>query len=140
LRPGGDVTLVTYGALCRIALEAAAELQRLGVDVEIIDCQTLDPFDLDHSIVRSLERTNALLVVDEDVPGGASAYVLRHILEVQEGYDHLEVPARTLAATPNRSPVGQDGDYYTKPNREDIVEAVYAIMRERRPDEFPAIA
>lgn len=140
LRPGGDVTLVTYGALCRIALEAAAELERLGIDVEIIDCQTLDPFDLDHSIVRSLERTNALLVVDEDVPGGASAYVLRHILEVQEGYDHLEVPARTLAATPNRSPVGQDGDYYTKPNREDIVEAVYAIMRERRPDEFPAIA
>lgn len=140
LRPGSDVTLVTYGALCRIALEAAARLEALGIDVEVVDCQTLEPFDLGHSIVRSVQKTGALLVVDEDVPAGAASYVLRHILETQKGYDHLEVPARTLTAVANRSPVGQDGDYYTKPNAEDIVEAVYAIMRERRPDDFPALA
>src|SRR5436309_3136568 len=140
LRSGADVTLVTYGALCRIAGEAAEDLAELGIDTEIVDVQTLLPFDIDHAIAESVAKTRALLVVDEDVPGGASAYILREVTEVQGGIDHLDVGPRTLTATANRVAVGNDGDYFSKPNREDIVGAVYAIMRERRPDDFPPIA
>ena len=139
IREGRDLTLVTYGALCRIALEAADGLARIGIQVEVVDVQTLLPFDLDHAIAESVERTGALLVVDEDVPGGASAYILRQVIEVQGAVDHLEVGPRTLTATANRVAVGNDGDYFSKPNREDIFAAAYAIMRERRPDEFPPI-
>jgi pyruvate/2-oxoglutarate/acetoin dehydrogenase E1 component/TPP-dependent pyruvate/acetoin dehydrogenase alpha subunit len=139
IRPGRDVTLVTYGALCRIALEAAADLARFGIEAEVIDAQTLLPFDLDHAIAGSIERTGALLIVDEDVPGGASAYILREVLETQGAIDHLEVGARTLTGTANRVAVGNDGDYFSKPNREDIFEWAYAIMRERRPNDFPPI-
>ena len=139
IREGRDLTLVTYGALCRIALEAADDLARIGIQVEVVDVQTLLPFDLDHAIAESVERTGALLVVDEDVPGGASAYILRQVIEVQGAVDHLEVGPRTLTATANRVAVGNDGDYFSKPNREDIFAAAYAIMRERRPDEFPSI-
>ncbi|HUG55868.1 MAG TPA: thiamine pyrophosphate-dependent enzyme [Candidatus Limnocylindrales bacterium] len=139
LRPGRDITLVTYGACCRIALEAAELLEPLGIDVEVVDVRTLQPFDLAHSIVGSLERTGALLVVDEDVPGGASAYVMRHVLEDQEGILHLDVTPRTLTARANRAPVSQDGDYFAKPNRDDVVRACYGIMRERRPADFPAL-
>src|SRR3989442_885054 len=140
LRSGADVTLVTYGALCRIAVEAAQDLAELGIGTEIVDVQTLLPFDIDHAIAESVAKTRALLVVDEDVPGGASAYILREVTEVQGGIDHLDVGPRTLTATANRVAVGNDGDYFSKPNREDIVGAVYAIMRERRPDDFPPIA
>ena len=140
LRSGSDVTLVTYGALCRIALEAAEDLAELGIDTEIVDVQTLLPFDLDHAVAESVAKTRALLVVDEDVPSGASAYILREVTEVQGGIDDLDVGPRTLTATANRVAVGNDGDYFSKPNREDIVGAVYAIMRERRPDDFPPIA
>jgi 2-oxoisovalerate dehydrogenase E1 component len=139
IRDGRDLTLVTYGALCRITMEAATDLARMGIEAEIVDVQTLLPFDREHAIARSVERTGALLVVDEDVPGGASAYILREVLEVQGAIDHLDVPARTLTATSNRVAVGNDGDYFSKPNREDIVAAAYAIMRERRPDDFPPI-
>ena len=139
IRPGKDITVVTYGALCRIALEACAVLEKLGVDVELVDVQTLDPFDLVGAIGDSVRKTGALLVLDEDVPGGASAFILRHALEVQAAQDALEVPARTLTAVANRSPVGQDGDHYTKPSREDVIEAVYAIARERDPARFPEI-
>jgi pyruvate/2-oxoglutarate/acetoin dehydrogenase E1 component len=139
LREGRDVTLVTYGALCRIALEAADELAALGIETEIIDVQTLLPFDRDHAIAESVGKTGALLVVDEDVPGGASAYIVREVVEVQGAVDHLEVGPRTLTARANRVAVGNDGDYFSKPGRDDIVEAVYAIARERRPDEFPAL-
>jgi len=137
VRAGSDLTIVTYGALVRIAVEAAAILSALGVDAEIIDVQTLNPFDLRGAIAKSLQKTNALLVLDEDVPGGASAFILREVLEVQHGFDHLDAPPRTLAAAENRAPVGVDGDYFAKPNREQIVEAAYGIMRERRPHEFP---
>ena len=137
VRPGSDLTIVTYGALVRIAVEAAAILTSLGIDVEIIDAQTLNPFDVRGAIARSLKKTNALLVVDEDVPGGASAYILREVLEVQGGFEHLDAAPRTLPAAEHRAPVGVDGDYFSKPNREEIVEAVYAMMRERRPREFP---
>jgi pyruvate/2-oxoglutarate/acetoin dehydrogenase E1 component/TPP-dependent pyruvate/acetoin dehydrogenase alpha subunit len=139
IREGRDVTLVTYGALCRIAIEAAADLANVGIDTEIVDVQTLLPFDRDHAIAESVEKTGALLVVDEDVPGGASAYIVREVVETQGAIDHLEVGPRTLTAVANRVAVGNDGDYFSKPNRDDIFEAVYAIMRERRPDDFPPI-
>ncbi|HEX9496435.1 MAG TPA: thiamine pyrophosphate-dependent enzyme [Candidatus Limnocylindria bacterium] len=137
VRPGADLTIVTYGALVRIAMEAAATLSALGIDAEIVDAQTLNPFDLHGSIARSVRKTNALLVVDEDVPGGASAFILREVLETQHGFEHLDAAPRTLTSAENRAPVGVDGDYFTKPNREQIVETAYAMMRERRPRDFP---
>jgi 2-oxoisovalerate dehydrogenase E1 component len=139
IREGNDVTLVTYGALCRIALEACTTLDELGISVEVIDVRTLLPFDVGHTIVESVKRTNALIVVDEDVPGGASAYCLQQILETQRGYEHIDVLPRTLTAKANRTGVGQDSDYFTKPNREDIVEAVYELMRERDPSAWPSL-
>jgi pyruvate/2-oxoglutarate/acetoin dehydrogenase E1 component/TPP-dependent pyruvate/acetoin dehydrogenase alpha subunit len=137
VRPGSDLTIVTYGALVRVALEAADTLGAMGVDPEIIDVQTLNPFDLHGGIAKSLAKTNALLVVDEDVPGGASAFILREVLEVQRAFEHLDAAPRTLTGAENRTPVGVDGDYFTKPNRERIAEAAYALMRERRPRDFP---
>jgi pyruvate/2-oxoglutarate/acetoin dehydrogenase E1 component/TPP-dependent pyruvate/acetoin dehydrogenase alpha subunit len=139
IRAGSDVTLVTYGALCRIAMEAADDLATVGIETEIVDIQTLLPFDRDHAIAESVQKTGALLVVDEDVPGGASAYIVREVVETQGAIDDLDVGPRTLTGAPNRVAVGNDGDYFSKPNREDIFEAVYAIMRERRPDDFPPI-
>jgi pyruvate/2-oxoglutarate/acetoin dehydrogenase E1 component/TPP-dependent pyruvate/acetoin dehydrogenase alpha subunit len=139
LRQGTDLTVVTYGACCAIALEAAKALQGLGVSCELIDVQTLNPFDLDHTIVRSLERTHAVLFLDEDMPGGASAFMMQQVLEVQQGWWHLDSAPRTLAASPNRPAYGPDGDYFTKPNRESIVTAVYAMVRERQPWRFPEL-
>jgi pyruvate/2-oxoglutarate/acetoin dehydrogenase E1 component/TPP-dependent pyruvate/acetoin dehydrogenase alpha subunit len=139
LREGSDVTVVTYGACCSIALDAATMLEGFGVSCEVIDVQTLNPFDINHTIVRSLERTHALVCVDEDVPGGASAFMLQQILEVQNGWWHLDAAPRTLAASPNRPAYGPDGDYFTKPNREGIVRAVYDLARERQPWRFPAL-
>jgi pyruvate/2-oxoglutarate/acetoin dehydrogenase E1 component len=139
IREGRDLTLVTYGWLCRIALEAANDLAALGIDVEIIDVRTLLPFDVEQRIAASVRKTGALLVVDEDLPGGASAYILQQALDTQRAIDHLDIPARTLSATANRTPVGTDGDYFTKPSREDIVAAAYAMARERDPDSYPAL-
>jgi 2-oxoisovalerate dehydrogenase E1 component len=139
LREGADVTVVTYGACCAIALEAAKVLQDLGVSGEVIDVQTLNPFDLDGSIVRSVEKTHAVLFLDEDMPGGASAFMMQQVLEVQQGWWHLDSAPRTLAASPNRPAYGPDGDYFTKPNRESIVNAVYAMVRERQPWRFPEL-
>jgi 2-oxoisovalerate dehydrogenase E1 component len=138
LREGSDMTLVTYGACCRIALDAAEELAEMDIDVEVIDVQTLNPFDIDHSISKSLEKTNAVLCVDEDVPGGASAYMLQKVIDEQEGWQHLDAAPRTLAASPNRSAYATDGQYFTKPNRESIVESIYGTMHERDPVAFPA--
>jgi len=139
LREGNDATVVTYGACCAIALDAAQALEELGVSCEVIDVQTLNPFDVNHMLVRSLEKTHALVCVDEDVPGGASAFMLQQILEAQRGWWHLDAAPRTLAASPNRPAYGPDGDYFTKPNRESIVEAVYEVVRERQPWRFPAL-
>lgn len=137
VRAGSDLTIVTYGALVRVALEAAETLSAMGIDAEIVDVQTLNPFDLHGAIAKSLAKTNALLVVDEDVPGGASAFILHEVLEVQHGFEQLDAPPRTLTAAEHRVPVGVDGDYFAKPNREQIVECAYAMMRERRPRDFP---
>ena len=139
LREGTDATVVTYGACCAIALDAAKALDSLGVSCEVIDVQTLNPFDLNHSIVRSVEKTHALVCLDEDVPGGASAFMLQQVLEVQKGWWHLDAAPRTLPASPNRPAYGPDGDYFTKPNRESVVEAVYQIVRERQPWRFPPL-
>ncbi len=139
LRAGRDVTLVTYGALCRIALEAAQLLAHAGIDVEIVDAQTLEPFDIEQRIVGSVRKTGAIVVVDEDVPGGASAFIMQQVLEGQSAFEYLDATPRTLTAHANRAAVGQDGDYFSKPNREDIVAAVYGLMRERRPAEFPSL-
>ena len=139
LRSGTDATVVTYGACCAIALDAAATLEGLGVSCEVIDVQTLNPFDINQTLVSSLAKTRALICLDEDVPGGASAFMLQQILEVQQGWWHLDEAPRTLAASPNRPAYGPDGDYFTKPNRETIVEAVYSVVRERQPWRFPPL-
>jgi pyruvate/2-oxoglutarate/acetoin dehydrogenase E1 component/TPP-dependent pyruvate/acetoin dehydrogenase alpha subunit len=139
LRAGTDVTVVTYGACCGIALDAAKALDELGVSCEVIDVQTLNPFDVERSIVRSLEKTHAVLFLDEDMPGGASAFMMQQVLEKQDGWWHLDSAPRTLAASPNRPAYGPDGDYFTKPNRESVVEAVYSLMRERRPEKYPPL-
>jgi 2-oxoisovalerate dehydrogenase E1 component len=140
LRSGTDVTLVTYGACCAIALDAAVALQDLGVSLEVIDVQTLNPFDVGGMLAQSLEKTHALMCVDEDVPGGASAFILQQILEKQNGWWHLDAAPRTLTGTPNRPAYGPDGDYFTKPNRESIVSAVYEVVRERQPWRLPPLA
>ncbi len=139
LREGVDATIVTYGACCRIALDAAAVLESLGISVEVVDVRSLAPFDIHKSIAKSVAKTNALLVVDEDGPAGASAYILQQILEEQNAYDWLDAKPRTLTAKPHRPAYGTDGDYFSKPNAEDIVEAVYATMHERNPDKFPLV-
>ena len=139
LREGADATVVTYGACCAIALDAALTLEELGVSCEVIDVQTLNPFDVGSMLVRSVEKTHALVCVDEDVPGGASAFMLQQVLEAQKGWWHMDAAPRTLSASPNRPAYGPDGDYFSKPNRESIVQAVYEIVRERQPWRFPAL-
>jgi pyruvate/2-oxoglutarate/acetoin dehydrogenase E1 component len=139
LIPGDDVTIVTYGACVRIAEEAAKFLDTLGISVELIDVQTLLPFDINRVILTSIRKTNAVLFLDEDVPGGATAYMLQQVLEIQGAYDELDAPPRTLTGAAHRSPYGSDGDYWCKPSAEDVVETVYAMMRERRPAVFPKI-
>ena len=139
LREGRDVTVVTYGACCAIALEAARDLDELGVSTEIIDVQWLNPFDVRRTISRSLDKTHAVLFLDEDMPGAASAFLMQQVLEAQNGWWSLDAAPRTLTASPNRPAYGPDGDYFTKPNREAIVSRVYEIMRERRPEQYPEL-
>lgn len=124
------MTLVTYGSCVRIADEAVTLLNKLDIEVELIDVQTLVPFDLSKSIVESLKRTSRLVVLDEDVPGGASSFILQQILEVQNGYQYLDAKPLCITATDHRTPFGSDGDYFSKPNTEDIVEQVYQLMAE----------
>ena len=139
VREGEDVTVVSYGSTLRVVQEASAELVKLGISIEIVDPQTLLPFDEAHLCASSLSKTNKLLVVDEDVPGGASAFILQQILEDQNGYYHLDGQPRTLTAKAHRPPYGSDGDYFSKPSADDVIEAVYAIMHESNPQKFPAL-
>lgn len=136
---GKDVTLVTYGSTWRIVTEAAKELGQLGIDAEVIDIQSLLPFDVKHDIVKSLQKTNRLVVIDEDVPGGASAFIMQQILEEQNGYFYLDSKPLTISAKAHRPAYATDGDYFSKPSVDDIVEQVYELMRETRPDGFPEI-
>ena len=137
IRPGADVTLVTYGACCRIALEASDLLARVGIEVEVIDVQSLLPFDRPGMILESLKKTSRILFVDEDVPGGTTAYMLQQVIERQGGFHWLDSAPRTLPAQPHRPAYGSDGDYWSKPNRDTIFEAVYEIMHEVNPGSFP---
>jgi pyruvate/2-oxoglutarate/acetoin dehydrogenase E1 component len=136
VREGADLTLLSYGSTFNMCAKACEELAALGIDVELVDARTLLPFDRFGRTVESLKKTNRLLIVDEDVPGGASAYLLQQVLEVQGGYRWLDSAPTTLAAKAHRPAYGSDGDYFSKPSLEDIVEAAYALMREADPGRF----
>ncbi len=129
LQSGTDVTLVTYGSCVKIASEACVILNSLGVSVELIDIQTLLPFDINHSIVQSLKKTNRIVFLDEDVPGGATAYMLQEVIEKQKGFQYLDTPPKTITAAEHRPPYGSDGDYFSKPNTEDVVENILELMK-----------
>lgn len=139
IREGQDITLVSYGSTLRIIEQAAKELQEVGIDAEIIDIQSLLPFDINHDIVKSISKTNRLLVIDEDVPGGASAFILNEILNTQNAYQYLDSKPQTLTAKQHRPAYGTDGDYFSKPSVEDVFEAVYQVMHEMSPNDFPKL-
>jgi 2-oxoisovalerate dehydrogenase E1 component len=139
LREGSDVTLVTYGSMCRIVLEATSQLEEMGISCEVIDVQTLLPFDLHHHIVDSLKKTGRVVFADEDVPGGASAFMMQKVLEEQGGYRYLDSAPVTIAAKEHRPAYSSDGDYFSKPNVETIIERVYQLMHEVNPTQFPAL-
>jgi 2-oxoisovalerate dehydrogenase E1 component len=139
LREGTDVTLVSYGATLRIVMEAADLLATVGISAEVIDVQTLLPFDLRGVIVESLKKTNRVAFVDEDVPGGATSFMMQNVLERDHGYDWLDSEPRTIPAKAHRPAYGSDGDYWSKPNRETIFETVYGLMHEVDPRRYPGI-
>jgi pyruvate/2-oxoglutarate/acetoin dehydrogenase E1 component/TPP-dependent pyruvate/acetoin dehydrogenase alpha subunit len=139
VREGTDITIVSYGSTLRLVQEAADELEKLGISIEVVDPQTLLPFDLDHLCGKSLQKTNKLLIVDEDVPGGGSAYILQQVLENQKGYFHLDGQPQTLTAKAHRPPYGSDGDYFSKPSIDDVIEAVYTMMHESDSEKFPEL-
>ncbi|HEX8562055.1 MAG TPA: thiamine pyrophosphate-dependent enzyme [Flavobacterium sp.] len=139
VKEGSDITIVSYGSTLRLVEQAAKELLGMGIDCEVIDAQSLLPFDISHDIVKSLAKTNRLLVVDEDVPGGASAYILQQVIDVQNGYQYLDAKPETLSAQAHRPSYGTDGDYFSKPSAEDIFEKVYSMMYESNPGKFPPL-
>lgn len=139
LKEGSDMTVVSYGSTLRIVQEAALELEKMGIHIEVIDPQTLYPFDLENVCGNSLKKTSKLLIVDEDVPGGGSAYILQRILESQNGYYFMDAQPRTLSAKEHRPPYGTDGDYFSKPSLDDVVEAVYNMMNEANPGKYPSL-
>jgi pyruvate/2-oxoglutarate/acetoin dehydrogenase E1 component/TPP-dependent pyruvate/acetoin dehydrogenase alpha subunit len=139
IKQGTDITLVSYGSTIRIIEQAVKELKQVGIDAEIIDVQSLLPLDISHQMVKSIEKTNRLLVIDEDVPGGASAYILQHIVDQQNGYQHLDSKPQTLTAKQHRPAYGTDGDYFSKPSAEDVFEKVYEMMHEADPLKFPKL-
>jgi len=139
VKEGNDITLVSYGSTLRIVEDVAKELLEVGIDAEVIDVQSLLPFDIHHDIVKSVEKTNRLLVIDEDVPSGASAYIMQEILEKQNAYRFLDSKPQTLTAKEHRPAYGTDGDYFSKPSAEDIFEKVYSIFNEVNPEQFPSL-
>lgn len=136
IRAGKDLTIVTYGACIRVAQVACERLAALGIDVELIDVRTLLPFDTKSVILASIQKTNAVMFMDEDVPGGATAFMMQQVLEEQGGYDFLDAMPRTLSSQPHRAAYGSDGDYFSKPNAEDVFDYAYSIMRERDPETY----
>ncbi|OJW12791.1 alpha-ketoacid dehydrogenase subunit alpha/beta [Mucilaginibacter sp. 44-25] len=139
VKHGTDITVVSYGSMLRVVMEAAEELEHLGINMEVIDPQTLYPFDLDNTCGKSLQKTNKLLVIDEDLPGGGSAYILQKIIEAQNGYYLLDAQPKTLSAAEHRPPYGSDGDYFSKPSVDDVIEAVYKMMNEANPGKYPTL-
>ena len=139
MRKGTDITLLSYGSTLRIVEKVAQELVEVGIDAEVIDAQSLLPFDIAQDTLKSIQKTNRLLVIDEDVPGGCSAYLVQKVIEEQGGYRYLDSAPQTLSARPHRPAYASDGDYFSKPNAEDIFEKVYGIMHESDPNSFPKL-
>jgi len=139
IKNGTDLTVVSYGSTLRIVEDVALELQQVAINIEIIDAQSLLPFDLNHDCAKSLSKTNKLLIIDEDIPGGASAYILQEILENQNGYKYLDSKPATLTAKAHRTAYGTDGDYFSKPSAEDIFEKIYEIMHEENPTKYKSL-
>jgi pyruvate/2-oxoglutarate/acetoin dehydrogenase E1 component/TPP-dependent pyruvate/acetoin dehydrogenase alpha subunit len=139
VKNGSDITLVSYGSTLRMVEHTAKELLEVGIDAEVIDVQSLLPFDLNHDIVKSVEKTNRLMIIDEDVPGGASAYILNEVLNTQNAYQYLDSQPKTLTSKPHRPAYGTDGDYFSKPSNEDIFEAIYDVMHEANPKDYPKL-
>ncbi len=139
LQEGSDVTLVTYGSCVRIGQEAIEQLKGVGISVELIDVQTLLPFDINHSIVESIKKTGRVVFFDEDVPGGATAFMLQQVMEEQKAFYYLDEPPLTIAAKEHRPAYGTDGDYFSKPNAEDVYEAIYKLMSDSNVEKYPSI-
>ena len=139
LREGTDVTVVTYGSMCRIVMEAAEDLERFGISCEVIDVQTLLPFDIHHSILESIKKTNRVVFADEDVPGGATGFMLHKVLEEQGAYHYVDSKPVTVTAKEHRPAYASDGDYFSKPNAEDVFDKVFALMSEADPSKFPSL-
>ena len=139
LKEGLDITLVSYGSTLRMVESVAKELIQYDIETEVIDIQTLLPLDLNQDILKSVKKTNRLLIIDEDVPGGASAYILQQLIDVQDIYSSLDSSPQTLTAKAHRPAYGSDGDYFSKPSEDDIFEKVYGIMHESNPAAFPKI-
>jgi len=138
-KSGTDVTLVTYGSTWRLVMEAAEQLEEVGISAEVIDIQSLIPFDLGHDILESVKKTNRLVVIDEDVEGGTSAFILQQILEKQKAFRYLDSDPLTISAENHRPPYASDGDYFSKPSTDDMVEKIYAMFTELNPQKFPQI-
>lgn len=139
VKQGSDITIVSYGSTFNLCVQAAKELEALDIDVELVDVQTLLPFDLEHSISKSIAKTNRVIFIDEDVPGGASAFMLDQVINKQGAWRYLDSQPQTLSAKPHLPAYGTDGDYFSKPSVDDIVEAVYAMMAEVNPSAYPSI-
>jgi pyruvate/2-oxoglutarate/acetoin dehydrogenase E1 component len=139
LKEGTDITLVTYGSCVKIAEDATEQLAEFNISVELIDVQTLLPFDVNHMIIESVKKTNRVIFFDEDVPGGATAFMMQKVLEEQKAYFHLDAAPRTITAKDHRPAYGTDGDYFSNPNAEDVFEIIYDIMREGEPEKFTPI-
>ena len=138
-RTGDDITIVSYGSTFNLCTKVAVELESAGISAELIDVQTLLPFDTSHCIVESLKKTNKIIFIDEDLPGGTTAYMMQKVLQEQGGFYHLDSEPRTLTAQEHRPAYGSDGDYFSKPSEEDIFDAVYNLMHESDPIKFPSI-
>ena len=138
-KEGNDVTLVTYGSTWRLVMQAAKELEKVGVSAEVIDVQSLLPFDINHYIVESLKKTNKIVFIDEDVSSGATAYMMQKVLEEQKGYFFLDSAPKSISSKDHRPAYGEDGDYFSKPNTDDIFENVYALMSESNPHKYPSL-
>jgi pyruvate/2-oxoglutarate/acetoin dehydrogenase E1 component len=139
INEGNDITLVTYGYSVYLATQAAKRLQQLNISMEVIDVQTLLPFDNDMVILESLKKTNKIIFLDEDVPGGTTGYMMQKVLEDQGGYGFLDSAPRTISAKQHRPPFGSVGDYHSKPNEDDVFECAYQIMSEYKPDAYPEL-
>jgi pyruvate/2-oxoglutarate/acetoin dehydrogenase E1 component len=137
IKNGTDITLVTYGSCCRIALDASIELEKLNISIEIIDVQSLIPFDINMDICKSIQKTHKIIFMDEDVPSGGTAYMLQQVIEKQSTFNYLDSHPITITATENRPAYGDDGDYFSKPNIDNVIDTCYNMMSEYNPKTYP---